>query len=299
MRVPSFLHEVLVDLFRERPALAAELLNLCAGIQLPGVTAELASIDLSQVAPTEYRSDALSVLRDVAGAAAAAVIAEVQLRVDADKLRTWPLYVAAARARLGCPVTLLVLAPDPAVARWASQPIELGHPHFVLWPVVIGYAQIPRICDTAAARAAPELAVLSVMAHPELETAEAASAGLPGLPEERQKLYWDLILSCLPELARRALEARMIKGYEYQSEFARKYFGQGREQLLEQSREQGRLEGLRQALVEMVSARLPGMRDEIERRLSGLPEARLIEISRELGNANDEDAMRAVLERRS
>ena len=279
--------------------LAIELLQLCAGIHLPGVTVELASIDLSQVAPAEYRSDALSVLRDAAGAATAAVIAEVQLRIDADKLRTWPLYVVAARARLGCPVTLLVLAPDPAVARWASQPIELGHPGFVLWPVVIGYAQIPRIHDADAARGAPELAVLSVMAHPELETAEAACAGLAGLPEDRQKLYWDLILASLPDLMGRALEARMIKGYEYQSEFARKYFGQGREQLLEQSREQGRLEGLRQALVEMVSARLPGMRDEIERRLSGLPEARLIEISRELGNANDEDAMRAVLERRS
>ncbi len=63
----SFLHEILVDLFRERPTLAAELLRVCAGIQLPGVTAELASIDLSQVAPAEYRSDALSVLRDLAG----------------------------------------------------------------------------------------------------------------------------------------------------------------------------------------------------------------------------------------
>ncbi len=94
-------------------------------------------------------------MRDLAGAAAAAVIAEVQLGIDADKLRTWPLYVAAARARLGCPVTLLVLAPDPAVARWASQPIELGHPGFMLRPVVVGYAQIPRIRDAAAAGGAP------------------------------------------------------------------------------------------------------------------------------------------------
>ena len=293
--VLSFLHEILVELFRERPALAAELLRLCTGIRLPGVTAELVSIDLSQVTPAEYRSDALSVLRDLAGAVAAGVIVEVQLSADTDKRRTWPLYVAAARASLGCPVTLLVLAPDPAVARWASQPIELGHPGFVLQPVVIGYAQIPRIRDAAAARAAPELAVLSVMAHPELETAEAAYAGLAGLPEERQKLYWDLILSSLPELARRALEAHVIKGYEYQSDFARKYFGQG----LEQGLEQGRQDGLRRAIVALVCARLPRIRDELERRLRDQPEARLLEIAGALGGAHDEDAVRAVLDRHS
>lgn len=40
------------------------------------------------------------------------------------------------------PVTLLVLAPERAVARWASQRIELEHPGYVLRPIVIGYAQI-------------------------------------------------------------------------------------------------------------------------------------------------------------
>jgi hypothetical protein len=36
-----------------------------------------------------------------------------------------------------------------------------------------------------------------------------------------------LVLSCLNEAARRALEA-MMKGYEYQSDFAKKYVAQGR-----------------------------------------------------------------------
>lgn len=115
--VPSFLHEILVELFRKRPALAHELLAACAGIELGDVSAELASIDLSQVVPTEYRTDAITVLRGGQREALAAVIAEVQLQTDPDKLLTWPLYVAAARASLRCPVTLLVLAPDAAVAR--------------------------------------------------------------------------------------------------------------------------------------------------------------------------------------
>jgi hypothetical protein len=125
------------------------------------------------------------------------------------------------------------------------------------------------------------------MAHPELETAEAASAGLAGLPEERQKLYWDLILSRLPELAGRALEARMIKGYEYQSDFARKYFGQGVEQ------------GLRLAIIALVCKRLPGLREELEGRLRELPEARLMELLGELDSAHSEAAVRAVFDRRS
>jgi hypothetical protein len=293
--VPSFLHEILVELFRQRPELGPELLHACAGIRLEEGKAERGSIDLTQVAPTEYRSDALTVLRDPAGKACAAVIVEVQLAEDDDKRRTWPLYVAAARASYRCPVTLLVFAPDPAIARWASQAIELGHPGFILRPIVLGYAQVPRICDVATARASPELAVLSAMAHRDLETAQAARPALAALPEDQERLYWDVILSGLPELVRHALEARMIKGYEYQSDFARKYYSQGREE----GREKGREEGLRRAIVEVVCARLPGLRDELEDWLRGQPEARLVQHAAELGKAQDEAEARAILGQRS
>jgi hypothetical protein len=286
--MPSFAHELLVDLFRQRPALAVELLGASAGIRLGGATMELGSIDLSQVVPTEYRSDALTVLRDGAGEAVAAVVTEVQLGYDEAKRRTWPVYVTVARATYDCPVTLLVLAPDPAVARWAGQPIDLGHPGFVLRPVVIGYAQVPRVCDVATARAAPELAVLSAMAHGDLETAEAAEAGLDGLPEDKQRLYWDVILSSLPVALRQDLEVRMLEGYKYQSDFARKYYGLGREE--------GRTEGLRRAVLELVGARLPELRDELGARLQDRSEAELVKLVIELGTAHDEDRFRAVLD---
>ena len=48
-----------------------------------------------------------------------------------------------------------------------------------------------------------------------------------GLDEERSSLYCDLVLNSLPEVARRALLAMDAKKYEYQSEFARRFFGQG------------------------------------------------------------------------
>jgi hypothetical protein len=177
------------------------------------------------------------------------------------------------------------------VARWAGQPIELGHPGFVLYPVVIGFAQIPRIRDPVAAHAAPELAVLSAMAHPELETAEAAQAAIPGLPEDLQKLYWDVILSGLPPHIRQVLEAHMIKGYVYQSDFARKYYFQGLDE--------GREEGLRQAILALVDRRVPGLRDELEPRLRSHSEAQLLELITELDQVRDEAGVHAILERLS
>jgi hypothetical protein len=280
----SLRHEILVELFRQRPALALELLQARKKLELHGVTAEQGSIDLSQVAPTEYRSDAVTIARNAHGTAIVAVITEVQLRVDADKRRSWPLYVAAARASLGCPVTLVVFAPRPAVARWARQPIELGHPDFCLRPIVFGCDQIPRIPNEAAARAAPELAVLSALAHRDLQAALLARAGLDTVSEDNKKLYWDVIIAALPALARRTLEARMIKGYEYQSDFARKYYSQGRE------------EGLRSAIVEMVCARSPELRGELSSRLRDRPEAVLVRIMAALSKANKRER-KATLDR--
>ena len=46
------------------------------------------------------------------------------------------------------------------------------------------------------------------------------------LDDEKARFYGDLVLNSLNEAARRALEA-MMKGYEYQSDFAKKYVAQG------------------------------------------------------------------------
>ncbi|HZN19336.1 MAG TPA: hypothetical protein VFB84_14345 [Micromonosporaceae bacterium] len=74
--------------------------------------ARLSAGDLTDVVPTEYRADAVVTL-DVADTPVFAVVVEVQLRADARKRRTWPVYVTTVYARLGCPVVLLVVCPDP------------------------------------------------------------------------------------------------------------------------------------------------------------------------------------------
>ena len=225
------------------------------GIVPGGAHAEMGSIDLSQVVPTEYRADVVTVFRDQEVARAAAII-EVQLQYDPDKRRSWPVYIAALRAALDCPVYLLVIAPDPSVARRVCAPIELGHPGFALTPLAIGFADLPRIIDADVAHRLPELAVLSTLAHPEFEVARTAIGAIRDLPEDRVRLYLDLIMAAVPDVVRRSLEALIMKGYEYQSEFARKYYGQGVEAGLSKGVEVGRVEGLRDAVLELARARL-------------------------------------------
>jgi hypothetical protein len=159
--MPSFEHEILVDLFREDGRLAPELLRRCAGISVEHARVEHRSIDLSQVVPTEYRADDALVLLHRDGSATTAVVVEVQLDEDSDKLRTWPVYLSSLRARLRCPAMLLVLTRDPANARWARRPIEIGHPGFQLTPLVVDFADVPRITDLETASQLPQLAVLS------------------------------------------------------------------------------------------------------------------------------------------
>lgn len=203
--VPSLEHEVLVDLVRECPSLAPQLLRICAGIDVGGTTSELGSIDVSQVMPTEYRADAVVKVRDANGELVAAVLVEIQLRPDPIKRWTWPVYVATLRASLRCPVTLLVLAELPGVARWARARIDLGHPHFCLRPVAISFADVP-----ALARSPAELVVLSALAHPDDLDLPAVVSALSALPDDRARLYLAQLVKLVPEHHREELEAGML-----------------------------------------------------------------------------------------
>jgi hypothetical protein len=229
--MPSLAHDALVDLFRNRPSLGAELLSEALGVTLPAYTeARVISADLTDIRPAEYRADLVVLLLDE-GAPRWALVIEVQLGIDPRKRFTWPAYATTVRAAHGCPVGLLVVAPGDAVAAWCAEPIETGIPGFVLSPPVLGRAGVPVVTDPAEAARRPELAVLSAMAHGdgELGTAIAAVAmpAVARLDPERARFYGDLVLHSLNAAARRALEA-MMKGYQYQSDFAKKYVAEGR-----------------------------------------------------------------------
>lgn len=170
--MPALAHEALVELFRNRPVLAVELLRVTGQVHLDGGAARVGSIDLSQAAPPELRCDVLIEVYEQArptavsgGSPDAAVIVEVQRSKDDSKRRSWPVYVAVAVERLRCPVYLLVIATTREVGRWAARAIVLGHPGFRLSPIVLDFDHMPRVTEREVARRAPELAVLSALAH--------------------------------------------------------------------------------------------------------------------------------------
>ena len=87
------------------------------------------------IVPTEYRADLVALL--LRGKPIYGIVVEVQLDRDADKLKTWPLYATALRAKFNCPVSVLVVTPYDAVARWAARPIVIGAPESVFRTLVI------------------------------------------------------------------------------------------------------------------------------------------------------------------
>ena len=232
LHMPSQLHEALLQLFRNRPALAPELLRDALHIELPNYSeARLDSADLNQVQPAEYRADLVVLLLE--GVPVFGIVVEVQLSTDERKRYVWPVYITGLRARIECPVCLLVVTADDACARWAAKPISLGGASCVV-PWVLGPSGVPEITDQASALADPELAVLSAMAHgrdadvgKSARIALAAQFASVNLDQDRSRLYCDLVLNSLSEAARRALQAMDLSKYEYQSDFARQYVAQG------------------------------------------------------------------------
>ncbi|WP_437315737.1 hypothetical protein [Sorangium sp. So ce385] len=233
--MPSVTHEALVELFKNRPTLAAEMLQDALGQPIPTFTeARIESSTLAEIVPSDRRADLVVVLAGEQQRPALAIVVEVQLGTDPNKPYVWLVYLAQTRARHRCPTRLLVVTTDPAMARWCSRPIDTGHPGLMLTPLVLGPQGVPVVTDAEQATAAPEVVVLSAMAHGQGEAGEAIGvaflAAAAGLDEERRAVYGDLVLSSLNIAARRTLEAIMKSGYQFQSEFARSYVAKGRQE---------------------------------------------------------------------
>lgn len=128
--------------------------------------------------------------------------------------------------RYRCPASVLVVTADAAAARWAARPVDTGVGcRFV--SLVLGPETIPEVTDADHACEQPELALLSVQAHGQGEHAEpiahAALAAISGLPEERGKLYLEIIWHAVGQMLRQKLEATMMENYEYQSPWVKKW----------------------------------------------------------------------------
>jgi hypothetical protein len=250
--VASVQHAFLVELLAERADLLVELLRRARLAEIPdGGTAEARSASFTELVPPEYAADGVVAIRTPAGDDACLFVLEVLLGHVSRKRQVLPLYVASAFAKWQRPVQLVILTLDRTSEQRARAPIVVG-PGMVLHPLVLGPSSIPCVHDAAEAQGFPELAVLSALAHADTprgpEVAAAALLAARGLDDPRSRLYVDLVLKALPAAAHRTLEALMrTQGYEFQSEFAKRYIALGREE--------GREEGLAAALLRVLEAR--------------------------------------------
>jgi len=277
--MPSYLHELLLVLFRNRSGSAADLLRALE-VELPEYDeVRTESSDINDLKPAEYRADLVLFLvresRNVLG-----LIVEVQLARDEDKPYAWPAYIANLRARHRCPVCLLIITIEDSVASWAGRSIELG-PGSRCRPWVVGPSNTPAVTGLQDAEENVELAVLSAIEHgqnPDVALSSritaAAIIASAGIDAERSKLYLDLILISLLASAPKAREDVLVVlnslGFEYQSEFARRYVAQGW------------VEGRVELILKLLAKRFGPLPDSIQTRVRGAPDAQLDTIAEQV-----------------
>lgn len=101
----------------------------------------------------------------------------------------------------------------------------------------------------------------------------------------------------LPAAIRQILEARMQR-HEYQSDFARKYYGQGISEGLEKGREEGRQEGLRAAVIALAHTKVEGLSDDDLVAIEAVADQHILtELVTSLGQARNAAEARAALDR--
>jgi hypothetical protein len=277
----SYIHELLVILFRNRSNSAVDLLR-AIDVSVPEYDeVRIESSDLGNVRPAEYRAD-LVLFLERAACKVLGIIVEVQLACDKDKPYVWPAYIANLRARHRCPACLLVVTTDDSVTRWAQRPIELG-PGTRCHPWVVGPSNTPVVTELHEARENIELAILSTITHAQntdiaLVTCMALDALIANadMDDERFRLYFDVVMKALTESNPGLPETIMNSlGYEYQSDFARRYVAQGRTEGKTEGKAEGKAEGRMEMLLKLLTLRFGPLPEPIQTHIRGLQDAQL------------------------
>ncbi|QBI52286.1 hypothetical protein [Streptomonospora litoralis] len=228
--MPGHNHEAQVLLFQDRPEMPALLLRDTFGMDLPDFKqAHIGCGDSSVFAIKPAQADQVSVLYGEGDTKVMAIITEVQQGKDDEKPYTWPLYVAAIRERLKCPVHLLVISSDRKIAKWAGTPIGCVYDSLRLNVSVLGPDNAPVVVDIEQARQMPELSVLSTVMHSENhDVLDATQAALDAVPPERMRIYHKLIEAHLNQAAAQHWREQMqTEQYGWQSEIARPFIEEG------------------------------------------------------------------------
>jgi hypothetical protein len=259
--MPSARHQVGAYALHKQPDVALSLLQ-ATGVPLPPHdTMHVDSTKLPRNVNDLEADAVITLTRD--GSAVASVILEIQLTWREPKTWTWPAYLASQRERRQCDVFLVVICLNTRTAQRCAEPIKLGHPGFVLTPIVIGPRDVPRITDAEQARRSPAAVVLSALAHPR------DKAVLRMVPEALSPLnpgtfagYSRLVEAGLPAASRRFLE--VVMRTPYKSEFANKHHAEGYDEGLAEGQAKGLVQAVLSLLVDQQVALSAAARRRIE-----------------------------------
>jgi hypothetical protein len=256
--MPSVTHEAPIELIRQHPGLAVELLQAMSDVDLPSdIAVSLGPTDLSEVVPVKFLADAVVVVADKAtGEAALVIIIEPQGRDGPTKEFSWPVYVTVTRRHLQCQrAFLLVICPDPAEAEKCRRLISTGHPGFDLRPEVIGPLNAPGVGS-----ASPYLAIFAAfMGAMNLEEDQGARAFLTAVREsgagvaDRKRLS-TIMLNLASDAARRRLET-MMTTMEWKSDFIEGFVQEGLQKGIQQGLQQGEVKAKSEDVLKVIDSR--------------------------------------------
>jgi hypothetical protein len=245
--MPGLRHDGLVELVRQHPPLAVDLVRLMGAYPLPGdAVAVLGSADMTDLTPATgtsrpkpltYTADAVVVVSDpTTGDRLLAIVVEPQGEASDDKDISWPVYVTTVRKASKCPKSaLIVLCWDTAEARKCRRVIQVGPRGFDLAPDVVDRGHAPDLT-----KAAPYTVLcFAALNAVDLEIHEGQVLVVAALMASGAKTYdhaelTDLILGLAPtELAREQLRS-LMKRVPYRDPLTQEWISVGREQGLEQ-----------------------------------------------------------------
>jgi hypothetical protein len=230
-------HEAPLELIRQHPDLAVDLVRAMTGVPVPDdARADLGPTRLNAVVPAEFTADSVVIVSDWATKKPVLVIVvEPQGRDDRTKAYSWPAYLANVREAVRCPrAVLIVVCPDPREAEKCRQVIPMGHPGWDLWPIVIDPLHAPD-----AAGAGPYL-ILFLACLPALDMESEAGARQvlaairdTGASHADRRRLTAIIMNRASSAARQILED-MMSTTEWKDDFIESYVQIGIEQGLEQ-----------------------------------------------------------------
>src|ERR1700722_14321187 len=251
--MPSVTHEAPIELIRQHPDLAVELLRAMSDVDLPPeIAVSLGPTDLSEVVPVKFLADAVVIVADKAtGEPALVIIIEPQGRDDSTKEFSWPVYLTVVRRHLRCQrALLLVICPDPQEAKKCRPLSATGPPGFDLVPAVIDPLNAPGVGS-----ASPYLAIFAAfMGAINLDEDQGARAFLTAIREsgasvaDRKRLS-TIMLNLASDAARRRLET-MMTTMEWKSDFIEGFVQEGLQKGMQEGLQQGMQEGLQQGMQE-------------------------------------------------